>query len=643
MKPFAAIALIFVFCVFISTACPTIYTGDSGETCATGFTLGIGHPPGYPIYTLASKIFTMIPLGDEAFRVNMLAAFSGVIAVLFIFLLAMEFLALTGAREKYTWIPALIAALGYAFSGTFWFEAVHAKGGIYTMAVMVSAAALYFGLKFYNSGKNKFMYMALYTAAFLPWIHLTASLVTIFVLLIVYIWDAGRKTVITPAAVVIFTAAFLTPVFYLIIRSFSQAEIRWADINSLGGVIGLIMRKTYYTPGDMPFSFHVLFFKLWHHILQYVKDYTVFIPFVIYGFYRVFITNIRLFYVGAGFLVLNAAAVLVLTGNSFSPVYLYVNKGFYLIADMGTMIFAAVGMYAAAMGLKKHIDPRITSGVFMILPITLLVMNFRPSNLASSYIAYDHAVNIEKTLKPGDTLLCGADTPVFNIAYMKYVKNRYEGINIYDTNANLFDLTPFRQYRGHMTEAALRSVNAQLAQSNPGRVYTSEFTAYPEINLKPESYGIINRMVEMNTPPTEPGISAIYAVRDYSQIKYADIASREITARYFISKAQEMGLKGDRQGFENYRVLAEKTCPDNPGIMSTIASAYFYGTGDMNQSVKYLEKAVLMDPYFMGAIRLLTRLYGQYNVQEARKWAEIYVEREWDKSKVEEVRKEFGI
>jgi TPR repeat protein len=194
-----------------------------------------------------------------------------------------------------------------------------------------------------------------------------------------------------------------------------------------------------------------------------------------------------------------------------------------------------------------------------------------------------------------------------------------------------------------MTEAALRSVNAQLAQSNPGRVYMSEFTAYPEINLKPESYGIINKVVAIDAPPKASNISAIYAVRDYSQIKYADIASREITARYFISKAQEMGMKGDRQGFENYRFLAEKTCPDNPGIMSTIASAYFYGTGDMAQSVKYLEKAVSMDPYFMGAIRLLTRLYGQHDVNEARKWAEIYVQREWDKKKVEEVKKEFGL
>ena len=102
------------------------------------------------------------------------------------------------------------------------------------------------------------------------------------------------------------------------------------------------------------------------------------------------------------------------------------------------------------------------------------------SNLSSSFIAYDHAVNIEKTLKPGDTLLCGADTPVFNIAYLKYVKGGFDGIKLYDVNANLFDLTPYAKFRGKMTLDQLKLINAILAASTPGRVYASEFLVYQE-------------------------------------------------------------------------------------------------------------------------------------------------------------------
>jgi hypothetical protein len=227
---------------------------------------------------------------------------------------------------------------------------------------------------------------------------------------------------------------------------------------------------------------------------------------------------------------------------------------------------------------------------------------------------------------------------------MKYVKNRFQAINIYDTNANLFDLRPFGPSRGHMTMERLLTINAELADKNPGRTFSAEFTAYPQYNLRPDQYGIIYKLMDMDDLNLgRSDIYSVYSVREPGQSLYADIACREITARYFIAKAQLQGIKGDRQGFENYRYLAEKTCPDNPGILSTIASAYFYGLKDAKKTTEYLEKAVNEDPYFMDAIRLLTRVYGFYDKDEALKWAKVYVEREWDRAKAGEVKKEFGI
>lgn len=644
MKLTITAALIFVLCVFISTACPTIYIGDSGETCAAGFTLGIGHPPGYPLYTLISKIFSLIPLGDIAFRVNLLAVCSGTAAVLFIFLLAVEFIIYIGVKGRFVWISALSAAIGFAFSGTFWFECLHAKGGIYTLAIMMTAASVYFVMKFYNKGSPKYMYMAIYTAGFLPLIHLTTSLVLFLIIYLIWLRENRIKKVNMLFLMILFVIAIVTPVLYLIIRALSDAQIRWADINSIPGVIGLIMRKSYYNPMDMPFSAHVFFFKLWNHTMQYVKDYFLFLPFVMYGFYKLFKVNIRIFFFVSGFILINTLAIVFLTGNSFSPVYLYVNKGFYLISDMGTMIIAAFGLYMFVNVMKNHIEPAFLSGILIVIPVCVVAVNYNASNLSSSYIAYDHAVNIEKTLNPGDTFLTGADTPVFNIAYMKYVKRHFAGIDIYDTNANLFDLAPFKQYRGRLTETELKSIDAGLTLQNPGKVFESEFVAYTENNLKPDAHGIIFKLIDMNDPgQTALNIFDTYTIRDYLCYKTADIACREIIARYFISKAQALGISGDSRGFENYRYLAEKICPDNPGILSSIASVYFYGAKDMGKSALYLEKAVILDPYYMQVIRLLTRLYGPYDKSAAVKWARIYVEREWDKKKAAEVKKEFGI
>lgn len=55
--------------------------GDSGELVAVGATLGVAHPPGYPLYTLLAKLFTFLPWGEEAHRVNLLSAVCGAGAV----------------------------------------------------------------------------------------------------------------------------------------------------------------------------------------------------------------------------------------------------------------------------------------------------------------------------------------------------------------------------------------------------------------------------------------------------------------------------------------------------------------------------------------------------------------------------------
>ena len=65
------------FLVYLKTLTPTIYAGDPSEFAATSYLLDISHPPGYPLYNLLSKLFTYLPIGNVAFRVNMFSGFCG--------------------------------------------------------------------------------------------------------------------------------------------------------------------------------------------------------------------------------------------------------------------------------------------------------------------------------------------------------------------------------------------------------------------------------------------------------------------------------------------------------------------------------------------------------------------------------------
>jgi hypothetical protein len=60
--------------VYLLTLCPTVAGGDSGELIAAAFEPGIAHPPGYPLYVLGGKLFTLLPWGTVAWRVNLFSA-----------------------------------------------------------------------------------------------------------------------------------------------------------------------------------------------------------------------------------------------------------------------------------------------------------------------------------------------------------------------------------------------------------------------------------------------------------------------------------------------------------------------------------------------------------------------------------------
>ena len=67
--------------VYIYTLQPTVGLEDSGELITAAYRLGVPHPPGYPFWTIMSKIFSSLPIGhDIAYRVNLFSAFTGALA-----------------------------------------------------------------------------------------------------------------------------------------------------------------------------------------------------------------------------------------------------------------------------------------------------------------------------------------------------------------------------------------------------------------------------------------------------------------------------------------------------------------------------------------------------------------------------------
>ena len=75
-----AVTTVVVFIVFFLTLAPNVTLEDSGEMATASFYAGIPHAPGYPIWTIYTWLWTHIPFGSVAWRVELGNAFAGAIA-----------------------------------------------------------------------------------------------------------------------------------------------------------------------------------------------------------------------------------------------------------------------------------------------------------------------------------------------------------------------------------------------------------------------------------------------------------------------------------------------------------------------------------------------------------------------------------
>ena len=63
-----------VFTLLVAGAAPSIDWLDSGSLLSSAFRLGVPHPPGEPGWLAPARIAQLVPVGDLAFRVNVLSA-----------------------------------------------------------------------------------------------------------------------------------------------------------------------------------------------------------------------------------------------------------------------------------------------------------------------------------------------------------------------------------------------------------------------------------------------------------------------------------------------------------------------------------------------------------------------------------------
>jgi len=179
-----------VLAIYIRTLAPSLLWGDSAEFQTLSYTLGMTHPSGYMTQIMLGKLFTYIPVGNIAYRVNLMSAVFGALAVAQVYLIVRMLGGLS--------IAGISASMMLALSELFWRRALVAES--YAIAAsMVSTVWLLF--LFWRRTQNwRYLFLAGFAGGLSMGIHSTVLMTAVSAVIIMAITTRKRADWIGAAA-----------------------------------------------------------------------------------------------------------------------------------------------------------------------------------------------------------------------------------------------------------------------------------------------------------------------------------------------------------------------------------------------------------------------------------------------------------
>jgi len=272
-KHYLSAGILFLIVLFsgLMTICPTIYWRDSAEFVDVVYTFGIPHPAGSPTYILLARILAFLPLGNIAFKVNLVSVICQALAITLLYTLSTRILtrywpSLNPFRAK---AGAFLASLSFGLSPSLWL--VSSTAEVYSMSALFFLGLIFCAFQYWHRLDFRWLFFGSFLYGLAAGVHATVVfyLPAVFWLFFVGVPRGSRWRVffITSG---FFLWGFST-YLYLPIRSLANPTFDWGNPETLEQfLIHITDRKTKNAHFDVQL---VSFFQLnitryWGHLMR---------------------------------------------------------------------------------------------------------------------------------------------------------------------------------------------------------------------------------------------------------------------------------------------------------------------------------------------------------------------------------------
>ena len=435
--------------LYLSTLAPTLTSGynntgeDGGELLAAANTFGIPHPPGYPTYTLLLKSFaTMVPIGDFAYRGNLLSAVLASLSVALLFWVILRFCRFLRPDGMHlVWITsAAVGAAVFATSPLLWSQAVMTE--VYTLntlfvgalLLIASSLALRQPLKEGNRPSPTTTQMALFGLLLGLGLGNHLTLLAVAVPLLFWLWATlGWRQVVFRWSVGAFILG-LGIYIYLPIRAAQDPPVDWGNANTIGGMAWMVSARVY-----QDYVFGVPAGAILGRVLDWVElVFTQLNPLGIFlGIMAIAPLRTREWkFLAASLASMVALSVYsityhtvdseVLTIPAFMLFSVWVGIGVqWVISGVSDWVRGSVNFLTRHDSRATPYLPALLLGVvaFGALPVTSVLLNYGAQDLGGDTRAYDYAREIMDMVPDGSLVLSTEEGPAFSMWYMRYVED----------------------------------------------------------------------------------------------------------------------------------------------------------------------------------------------------------------------------
>lgn len=226
--------------------------GDSPEFITASYILGIPHAPGYPLYTMLGYLFTKLPWGTVAWRVNLLSAVLSAMTAALVYASIAKILRASFSKVHLFIVQgaSVSSAFALAFSSTFWLNSLVAE--VFALNSFFAALLIYVVLIWREkrlisekSGRIWF-YLFCFVAGLSMTHHYTIGFLLFGFLYLIFITDRDylvNLNIILPA--LFFFILGVSPFLYLPWAAHRNPGLNWGNPGNLENFIRVILRLDY--------------------------------------------------------------------------------------------------------------------------------------------------------------------------------------------------------------------------------------------------------------------------------------------------------------------------------------------------------------------------------------------------------------